>query len=158
MTRVVVIADSGHALATLTAAVEPLGGAYIVRHGSGQCPLERLIAVIAPDLVVIADLQQHEDAVARLAEIRRAAPGARVVVLSSRPGIDWIGAAAVVAAAIDADALAAVLRRVISAEGKHAAPAPVPELVPERPARAGDQGPSRPRRARVALAAVEQAA
>ena len=158
MTRVVHVADSGLALATLTAAVEPLGGAYIVRHGSGQSPLDRLIAPIAPDLVVIADLQQPEHAVARLAEIRSAAPGAQIVVLSSRPGMEWPGAAAVLSGAIEADALATVLRELISAEGKHAAPAPVSDLVPERPARADDQSPRRPRRARVALLPVEQAA
>jgi hypothetical protein len=71
--------------------------------------------------------------------------------------MDLAGAAAVLSGEIEADALAAVLREVISAEGKHAAPAPLPELLPERPARADDQSPRRPRRVRVALQ-VEQAA
>jgi DNA-binding NarL/FixJ family response regulator len=145
MTSVVIVADSGDAFAALTAAVDPLGGAYIVRHSSGESPLDRLIASIQPDLVVIADLLQRKHAVARLAEVRRAAPGAKVVVLSSR--------------SIEPDALAIVLRDAIAAEGKHAAPAAVPELVAERSARAVDQRPRRrPRRARLVAQPVEKAA
>ena len=83
MTRVVVVADSGEGLAALTAAVGAMPGACVVRHGSGAAPLDRMVGAIAPDLVVIGALRTGDRAVARLAEVRRAAPTAQVVVLSS---------------------------------------------------------------------------
>jgi chemotaxis response regulator CheB len=80
MTRVVLVADSGAVLAQLTAAVGTVPGAYIVRHSSSSRPLDRLLAALAPDLVVIGALLEPVNARARLDEIRRAAPGADVVV------------------------------------------------------------------------------
>jgi chemotaxis response regulator CheB len=145
MTRVLIVADRGEAFAALTAAVEPLGGAYIARHTSGESPLGRLVASIQPDLVLIAELQQQAHAVARLAEVRSAAPAARIVVLSSQR--------------IEPNALAIALGDAIAAEGKHVAPAAVTELVAERFARPVDQRPRRrPRRARLLSQPVESAA
>jgi DNA-binding NarL/FixJ family response regulator len=90
MIRVIVVADSGAVLASLTTAVGTLPGAYIVRHGNSTAPLEELVAPLAPDLVVIGDLNFPEHALARLAEVRRAAPAAQVVVCSSEPEAGWL--------------------------------------------------------------------
>jgi len=131
LTRVVVVADSGPVLASLTAAVGTVPGAYIIRHGSSAGPLDRLVAPLAPDLVVIGDLLVPEDALARLAEVRRAAPAARVVVLSSSPEAGWLAdalrahAAAVLPGSLEPATLGVVLREVL------AAGAPVLHLVPE---------------------------
>lgn len=136
MTRVVVVADSGPVLASLTAAVGTVPGAYIVRHGSSAGPLDRLVAPLAPDLVVIGDLLVPEDALARLAEVRSAAPAAQVVVLSSSPEAGWLAdalrahAAAVLPGNLAPATLGVVLREVL------AAPQPILRLVPERAAEA----------------------
>ena len=120
MTRVVVVADSGPVLASLTAAVGTVPGAYIVRHGSTAGPLDRLVAPLSPDLVVIGDLLVPEDALARLAEVRRAAPDAQVVVLSSSPEAGWLAdalrahAAAVLPGNAGARTLGLVLREVLA--------------------------------------------
>jgi DNA-binding NarL/FixJ family response regulator len=137
LTRVVVVADSGPVLASLTAAVGTVPGAYIVRHGSSAGPLDRIVAPLAPDMVVIGDLLVPEDALARLAEVRRAAPAARVVVLSSSPEAGWLAdalraqAAAVLPGSLAPETLGVVLREVLAAE-----PQPVLSLVPERAAEA----------------------
>jgi DNA-binding NarL/FixJ family response regulator len=90
VTRVVVAADSGPVLAGLTAAVGTVPGAYIVRHGSTCGPLDGLVAPLAPDLVVIGDLLTPMNALARLREVRRAAPEALVVVLTSSAATSWL--------------------------------------------------------------------
>jgi DNA-binding NarL/FixJ family response regulator len=119
MTRVVVVADSGPVLASLTAAVATVPGAYIVRYGSSAGRLDRLVAPLAPDLVVIGDLLFPEHALARLAEVRRAAPAAKVVVLSSRPEADWLAdalrarASAVLPGNLEPKTLGLVLREVL---------------------------------------------
>jgi len=121
MTRVVVVADSGPVLASLTAAVGTVPGAYIVRHGSSAGPLGQLVAPLAPDLVVIGDLLVPEDALARLAEVRAAAPDARVVVLSSSPEAGWLAdalraqASAVLPGNLEPNTLGLVLREVLAA-------------------------------------------
>jgi DNA-binding NarL/FixJ family response regulator len=134
ITRVVVIADSGSVMADLTAAVGLVSGAYIVRYGSGGAPLERMIAQIGPDLVVIGDLRMPREALARLAEVRLAAPGAKVVVLSSSPEASWLAdalradASAVLPGNVEPQTLAVVLREVITG--------PAPRGAEARPASA----------------------
>jgi DNA-binding NarL/FixJ family response regulator len=122
MTRVVVVADSGPVLANLTAAVGTVPGAYIVRHGSSAGPLDRLVAPLAPDLVVIGDLLVPERALARIAEVRRAAPDAQVVICSRAPDADWLAdalrahAAAVLPGNLEPHTLGQVLREVMAAQ------------------------------------------
>jgi DNA-binding NarL/FixJ family response regulator len=120
MIRVIVVADSGAVLASLTTAVGTLPGAYIVRHGSSTRPLEELVAPLAPDLVVIGDLNFPEHALARLAEVRRAAPAAQVVICSSEPEAGWLAdalraeASAVLPGSLEPVTLGVVLREVVA--------------------------------------------
>jgi DNA-binding NarL/FixJ family response regulator len=119
LTRVVIVADSGATMATLTAAVTAVNGAHIVRYGNSRTRLERMLAPVAPDLVVLGDLLVPEHALARLAEVRRAAPDAKVVVLSSRPEADWLAdalrahASAVLPGNLEPQTLGVVLREVL---------------------------------------------
>jgi DNA-binding NarL/FixJ family response regulator len=122
----VIIADSGSVLADLTAAVADVSGTHIARHASGRAPLDRLLLPLAPDLVVIGALTDPRLALARLAEVKRAAPAAKVVVLSERSEASWLAdalradAAAVLPGPVDPRTLAVVLREVIGAEGERA--------------------------------------
>jgi DNA-binding NarL/FixJ family response regulator len=133
MTRVVVIADGGRAFADLTAAVTSVAGAYIVRHGSARAAVDRLVARVKPDLVVIGNLQDPGQALSRLAEVQRAAPSAKVVMLSSSPEASWLAdalraeAAAVLPGYLEPKTLAVVLREVIE-ESQRPTVAPTPEL------------------------------
>ena len=91
MTRVVVVADSGPALASLTAAVGTVPGAYIVRHGSSAGRLDRLVAPLAPDLVADRRPARPRRTRSRASpRCARAAPDAKVVVLSSSPEAGWL--------------------------------------------------------------------
>ena len=131
MTSVLVIADSGRALADLTAAVQTVSGTYIARHASGSKSLDRIVSVLSPDVVVIGELAAGQDALDRLAEIRRSAPAAKVVLLSSRSDADWLAdalrahASAVLPGAVEPHTLGAVLREVI-AEPRLVPVSPVP--------------------------------
>lgn len=120
MTRVLVVADSGAVLASLTEAVGTVPGAYVIRHGSSSSRLDRLVAHLDPELVVIGDLTVPADALARLAEIAAAAPEAQVVVLSSSPEAGWLAdalrahAAAVLPGNLEPHTLGQVLREVLA--------------------------------------------
>jgi DNA-binding NarL/FixJ family response regulator len=131
VTRVIIVADSGSALANLTTAVGTVPGAYIVRYISTG-PLERLVAPLAADLVVMGGLVGPRRALARLAEVRRAAPAAQVVVLSSTPEAGWLAdalrghASAVVPGNIEPRTLGVVLREVLAANPAVVHTPPVP--------------------------------
>ena len=120
MTRVIVVADSGAALAGLTAAVASVPDAYIVRHASSAAPLDRLVAPLAPDLVLIGDLLVPDKGLARIAEVRREAPLAKVVVLSSSSEAGWLAdalradASAVLPGSLEPHTLGLVLREVLA--------------------------------------------
>ena len=161
MTRVVVVADSGAVMADLTNAVSAVAGAYIVRHGSGRVPLDRLVARVDPDVVVIGDLQRSSEALARLAEVRRAAPAAKVVMLSSDPGASWLAdalrahATAVLPGGVQPGALALVLQEIVATAPVE--PAPV-EPAREHPVRPAARRRSRRPRRPVELPTQERAA
>jgi DNA-binding NarL/FixJ family response regulator len=129
VTRVVIVADSGATMATLTAAVTAVRGAHIVRYGNSRTRLERMLAPVAADLVVIGDLHTAAAALPRLAEIARTAPAAKVVVIADRREVSWLPdalrarAAAVLPGNVDARVVAIVLEEVI-AERTPAAAAP----------------------------------
>jgi len=152
MTRVVVVADSGSVMSDLTAAIGSVPGWYIVRHGSGRAPLDRLVADVEPDLVVIGDLERPTEALARLAEARHAAPAAKVVMLSSKPDASWLAdalraeASAVLPGSVEPETLAIVLREVIAAPERRTPTRAETDLTWERPARPA--GSRRRRRAR----------
>ncbi len=128
MTRVLIVADSGVTMAALTASVGSVKGAHIVRYGNSRTRLERVLASVAPDLIVIGDLRTAEDALGRLSEIGRSAPGAKVVLIGDGSEVAWIPdalrarAAAVLPGSIEPQVLAIVLTEVI-AERR---PQPVP--------------------------------
>jgi DNA-binding NarL/FixJ family response regulator len=120
LTRIVVVADTAAALANLTDAVDTVPGACIVRHLGSAAPLARALAPLAPDLVLMADMFGSDQALARLAEVRRAAPAARVVVLSSSADAGWLAdalraeASAVLPGGLAPHTLGVVLREVLA--------------------------------------------
>jgi DNA-binding NarL/FixJ family response regulator len=113
--RAIVIADSGPVMARLTRTLGEVGGVDIVRHASGRKRVDALVGGCAPDLVVIDDMRWPPRALTRVAEVRRAAPDAAVVVLAERLEGSWLaealrmGAAAVLPADTDPQTLRRVL-------------------------------------------------
>jgi DNA-binding NarL/FixJ family response regulator len=128
VTRVVIVADSGPTMATLTAATTAVRGAHIVRYGNSRTRLERLLAPAAPDVVVIGDLHTADGALVRLAEIAGTAPAAKVVLIGDGQEVSWLPdalrarAAAVLPGNVDARVLAIVLEEVIAERAATAVP------------------------------------
>jgi DNA-binding NarL/FixJ family response regulator len=102
--RAIVIADSGAVLAELTHSILESHRAEIVRHVNGRARVGRHVAGFAPTLVLIHDMGSPALALARIAEVRQAAPAASIVVLAERLEGNWLaralrlGAAAVMPA------------------------------------------------------------
>ena len=113
------------------------------------------VGIEEADLVVIGDLAVAGEALARLGEVRRAAPTAKVVILSSRPDASWLAdalradACAVLPGCVEPETLAIVLREVIAeGDGERTATPAAIELARERSSRL-DGRAARRRRVRV---------
>ena len=91
--RAIVLSGSGSVHAALAERLSHDGRIHVVRHASGRANVELQMRGFAPDLVLIHDMQQPLRAVARVSEIRRAAPGAAVIVLTERLEGAWLTAA-----------------------------------------------------------------
>jgi DNA-binding NarL/FixJ family response regulator len=85
MTRVVLVADSGPVMAALTQSLCAMRDVEIARHASGRAPIGALVGPVAPDLAIVDEMSWFGLALARVAEIREAAPNAVVIVLAHRP-------------------------------------------------------------------------
>lgn len=120
MIRAIVIADSGAVMARLTRMLGEVGGVEIVRHASGRKRVDALVAGFAPDLVVVDDMRWPPRALTRVAEVRRTAPDAAVVVLAERLEGSWLaealrmGAAAVMPADTDPQTFRRVLGELLT--------------------------------------------
>jgi len=116
MTRAVIIADSGAVQAELTHTLLEARDIEIVRHVSGRSDVTTIVEGFRPDLVIVDEMRWPPRALTRVAEARRAAPSAAIVVRAERIEGDWLaqalrdGASAV----IPAQASAATFRHVVA--------------------------------------------
>jgi DNA-binding NarL/FixJ family response regulator len=128
MTSVVIVADSGAEMARLTAILHAVPGMVLVRHASGRVPVTSIIADHQPSLVVLGEMWPRRLVMERLAEIRRASPGSRTVVVATDSDARWLGtaldagASAVIPGGPSAQALGTVLQEVLGSETAGAAP------------------------------------
>jgi DNA-binding NarL/FixJ family response regulator len=117
--RAIVVADSGPVLAALTRALVE-NGVEIVRHASGRTRVDALVRGFEPDLVLIDEMRWPPMALARVGEVRQAAPSASVVVMAERLEGNWLaealrmGAAAVMPASTDPETFRRVLTEVLT--------------------------------------------
>jgi DNA-binding NarL/FixJ family response regulator len=88
--RAIVLADSGSVHAALTQRLAGDDRMQVVRHASGRTDVELQMRAFSPDVVLMHDMELPLRALARLDEIRRAAPGATVVILATRLEGAWL--------------------------------------------------------------------
>ena len=126
MIRVMIIANDGARMASLTATVAELPGFEIVRHASGRTPLRALAAAVHPDLAVIYDMDGR-GLVDRIREVRESSPATAVAVLTERLEAGWLanalfaGATAIAPAAAGSSTLHRVLDEALAAPAALAA-------------------------------------
>ena len=120
MTRAIIIADSGVVLAQLTQELVESHRVEIVRHVNGRARIGSHVRGFAPTLVLIHDMGSPPLALARVAEVRQAAPAASIVVLAERLESNWLaqalrlGAAAVMPAGGGTETFRRILDEVLA--------------------------------------------
>jgi DNA-binding NarL/FixJ family response regulator len=120
MTTVALVADSGRALEALTQGVSRVQGMTVVRHCHGHTAVGSMLARLAPDVVLVDEMDWPRLALQRVVEIRQALPSALMVVRAGRPEASWlaealrVGADAVVPATAGVEPLGRVLAELVS--------------------------------------------
>jgi DNA-binding NarL/FixJ family response regulator len=128
MTSVIVVADCGSPMASLTTALAEIDHLEIVRHASARGPLGPLVRKLQPDLVFIDEVHWPALILTRVAELREHAPDAAIVVLTSHPESPWLGevlwagAAAVASTNLDRPMLQRLVTEVLAEPARTAAP------------------------------------
>jgi DNA-binding NarL/FixJ family response regulator len=118
MIRVLVVADSGTAMATVTETLWSIAGVDIAGYASGRNPVESVLRALDPDVAVVDQMGWTGVALDRIREVRRVRPHVGLIALGE-PEADWAidalhaGADAVVPRDLQPATLAVVLREVM---------------------------------------------
>jgi DNA-binding NarL/FixJ family response regulator len=121
MIRVIVVADSGPVMASVTQSLNGIAHVEIAGYASGRGQVGAMVRALSPDIVLIDEMCRAGLAVSRVAEIRSVAPGTVVVGLVEHPDTGWVveglraGAAAVVPRDMAPETLALVLAEALQA-------------------------------------------
>lgn len=100
MRSLVIIADHPTVVQSVRLALRHTAGFRVVGTLDGRSPVRETIVELAPDVVIVDEMCQRTDAVARLKEVADAVPEATIVLLSL--GLDGQGLRGVLAAGAEA--------------------------------------------------------
>lgn len=90
MKRMVIVAQHSLVVDAIRLAMRQTAGFELVGYVNGSRSIEATIAQTAPDVVLVDDMGAPEEAVERIAEVAKAAPRARVLVLTSGMNAPWL--------------------------------------------------------------------
>jgi DNA-binding NarL/FixJ family response regulator len=120
MIRALVVADSGTAMASITASLSSLLHVEIAGYASGRARLAAVVEAVMPEVVLIDEMRHPGQALERIAEMHALQPGVAVIGLADGPESAWVGAAlragatAVVPRGLEAATLGLVLREALA--------------------------------------------
>jgi DNA-binding NarL/FixJ family response regulator len=88
---VVIVTDNGFAAEAIRRSFRGTSGVRVAGYVDGRRACGAAVAEAAPDVVLVDEMTWSANAVARIAEIRRAAPSTKIIVLTAQPDADWLG-------------------------------------------------------------------
>ena len=86
MQRLLIIADHSFVVQSIRLALRQTAGFQVVGFVDGRVPAATLLAELAPDVVLVDDMQDSENALARLREVSAELPEARSLLLTAAHG------------------------------------------------------------------------
>jgi DNA-binding NarL/FixJ family response regulator len=88
---VVIVTDNGFAAEAIRRSFKGTSGVRVAGYVDGRRSCGAAVAEAAPDVVIVDEMTWSANAVARIAEIRRAVRGTKIIVLTAQPDADWLG-------------------------------------------------------------------
>lgn len=118
MKRLMIVTDNSFAAQSIRLALRQTTGFQVVGFLDGTAPIGPRVAEVRPDIVVMDEMQEAADSVARLAELSEAVPDAKLIFLAMRMDealiaqVFAVGAEAVISKAVHPVSLATLLREI----------------------------------------------
>jgi DNA-binding NarL/FixJ family response regulator len=129
---VVIVTDNGFAAEAIRRSFRNTSGVRVVGYVDGRRACGAAVAEAQPDVVIVDEMTWPSAAVARIAEVRRAIPTAKIVALTARPDAAWLGDAiqaganASISKTVQPNLIGALVREIWAGSVHHAfAAAPV---------------------------------
>ncbi len=123
---IVIVADNGFAAEAIRHSFQNTSGVRVAGYVDGRHACGTAVAGARPDVVIVDEMTWSASALARISEIRAAAPSAKIVALSSQPGAGFVeeaaraGAHAAIAKTVQPGTLALLVREIWAGNVHHA--------------------------------------
>jgi DNA-binding NarL/FixJ family response regulator len=88
---IVIVTDNGFAAEAIRRSFRNTSGIQVAGYVDGRKACGAAVAEAQPDVVIVDEMTWSSAAVARIAEVRRALPTAKIVALTARPDAPWLG-------------------------------------------------------------------
>jgi DNA-binding NarL/FixJ family response regulator len=140
MKRLLIIADHSFVVQAIRLALRQTAGFQVVGFVDGRVSARQSLTELNPDVVLVDDMQEPENALARLREVEDLLPDARSLLLTMRMDSEWLedafeaGADAVISKTVHPVTLGTLLREISQGNVVH-------RFQPQRQAAAGDACP-----------------
>jgi DNA-binding NarL/FixJ family response regulator len=125
MKRLLIVADRSMVQHTIRLALRQTAGFEVIGFVDGRTPVRDAIVEHHPDVVLVDDPEDSDDALERLREAHDHAPAAQLLLLTMRMGEDWLadvfdaGAHAVLSRSMHPVSLGTMLREVVRGNVVH---------------------------------------
>ena len=125
MKRLLIIADHSFVVQSIRLALRQTAGFQVVGFVDGRVPTATVLADLTPDVVLVDDMQESENALARLREVSAVLPEARSLLLTLRMDPEWLedafdaGAGSVISKTMHPVALGTLLREITNGNVVH---------------------------------------
>jgi DNA-binding NarL/FixJ family response regulator len=88
---VVIVTDNGFAAEAIRRGFRGTSGVQVAGYVDGRHPCGGAVAEARPDAVIVDEMTWSANAIARISEVRRAAPSTKIIALSTEPDAPWLG-------------------------------------------------------------------
>jgi DNA-binding NarL/FixJ family response regulator len=118
MKRMMIVADHSFVVQSIRLALRQTAGFDVVGFFDGRISVRGALIELQPDVVLVDDMQEPQNALARLREVAAEAPDAKALLLTLRMDAEWqdeafeAGAHAIVSKAVHPVALGTLLREI----------------------------------------------
>ena len=125
MKRLLLMADHPLIVQAIRLALRQTAGFQVVGYVDGRRCASSVLSELRPDVIVLDDMKDREDALARLREAAERVPSAECLLLSARMDQEWVdeafaaGAGAVISKTVHPVALGTLLREIVAGNVVH---------------------------------------